>query len=81
MGSTAPFITSRTLAADVRDRTGLLPHINAGCMTAAEMAMLRPVCASMGLMLESAAARLCEKGGPHYGSPDKEPAAAACHHR
>ena len=61
-------------AAAVRDRTGLLPHINAGCMTAEEMAMLRPVCASMGLMLESAAARLCEKGGPHYGSPDKEPA-------
>jgi FO synthase len=62
-------------AAMVRDRTGLLPHINAGCMTAQEMAMLRPVCASMGLMLESAAERLCEKGGPHYGSPDKQPAA------
>jgi len=61
-------------AAAVRDRTGLLPHINAGCMTGAEMAMLRPVCASMGLMVESTAARLCGKGGPHYGSPDKEPA-------
>jgi FO synthase len=60
-------------AAVVRDRTGLLPHINAGCMTAAEMAMLRPVSASMGLMLESAAERLCAKGGPHYGSPDKHP--------
>ena len=62
------------VAAAVRDRTGLLPHINAGCMTAAEMAALRPVSASMGLMLESAADRLCEKGGPHYGSPDKQPA-------
>ena len=62
------------VAAAVRDRTGLLPHINAGCMNADEMAMLRPVCASMGLMLESAAPRLCEKGGPHYGSPDKLPA-------
>src|SRR5262245_12674079 len=61
-------------AAEVRDRTGLLPHINAGCMTAQEMAMLRPVSASMGLMLESAASRLGEKGGPHYGSPDKVPA-------
>ena len=30
--------------AAVRDRTGLLPHINAGCMSAEEMAMLRPVC-------------------------------------
>jgi len=62
------------VAAAVRDRTGLLPHINAGCMTADEMAMLRPVCASMGLMLESAAQRLCERGGPHFGSPDKAPA-------
>jgi FO synthase len=61
-------------AAEVRDRTGLLPHINAGCMSAQEMAMLRPVCASMGLMLESTATRLGEKGGPHHGSPDKEPA-------
>ncbi len=62
------------IAAAVRDQTGLLPHINAGCMTADEMAMLRPVSASMGLMLESASERLCLKGGPHYGSPDKVPA-------
>jgi FO synthase len=62
------------VAAIVRDRTGLLPHINAGCMTAAEIALLRPVAASMGLMLESASDRLCMKGGPHYGSPDKAPA-------
>jgi FO synthase len=63
------------VAAVVRDKTGLLPHINAGCMTAEEMAMLRPVSASMGLMLESASERLCAKGNPHYGSPDKVPAA------
>ena len=62
------------VAATVRDKTGLLPHINAGCMTADEMAMLRPVSASMGLMLESASERLSAKGGPHYGSPDKLPA-------
>jgi FO synthase len=62
------------VAAAVRDRTGLLPHINAGCMTTEEMAMLRPVSASMGLMLESTSDRLCQKGGPHYGSPDKVPA-------
>ena len=61
------------VAAAVRDRTGLLPHINAGCMTAQEIAMLRPVCASMGLMLESVAERLCRRGGPHHGSPDKLP--------
>jgi FO synthase len=62
------------VAASVRDQTGLLPHINAGCMTAEEIAMLRPVSASMGLMLESTSDRLCTKGGPHYGSPDKVPA-------
>jgi FO synthase len=61
------------VAAAVRERTGLLPHINAGCMSPEEMALLRPVSASMGLMLESTAARLAEKGGPHYGSPDKLP--------
>jgi FO synthase len=61
------------VAAAVRDRTGLLPHINAGCMSPEEMALLRPVSASMGLMLESTAERLTEKGGPHYGSPDKLP--------
>ena len=59
----------------VFSQTGLLPHINAGNLTAAELTLLRPVSASMGLMLESSAKRLCEKGMPHYGSPDKLPAA------
>ncbi len=54
--------------------TGLIPHINAGNMTAVELAKLRQVSASMGIMLESASSRLCEKGMPHYGSPDKDPA-------
>lgn len=62
------------VAAAVRDRTGLLPHINAGCLTVDEIALLRPVSASMGLMLESVSERLCLKGGPHHGSPDKAPA-------
>jgi len=53
--------------------TGLLPHINAGCMDGDEFAMLRPVSASMGIMLESASERLCAKGHPHHGSPDKQP--------
>ena len=61
------------VARRVLEETSLLPHINAGCMDAAEMAMLRPVSASMGMMLESASPRLCEKGMPHYGSPDKNP--------
>jgi FO synthase len=61
------------VAARVLAETNVLPHINAGCMDDAEIAMLRPVSASMGIMLESASSRLCEKGMPHYGSPDKDP--------
>ena len=62
------------IAAEVHERFGLLPHINAGTMDAHEVAMLRRVSASMGIMLESASERLCGKGMPHYGSPDKAPA-------
>jgi FO synthase len=54
--------------------TGLLPHVNPGVMTRAELELLRPVSASMGIMLETASDRLSAKGGPHYGSPDKIPA-------
>ncbi len=54
--------------------TTLFPHVNAGVMTGAEIAALREVSISQGLMLESTAQSLCEKGGPHYGSPDKAPA-------
>jgi FO synthase len=53
--------------------TGLLPHINAGIMTAQEMAALRRVSVSQGIMLESISPRLSEPGGPHFGSPDKDP--------
>ena len=63
----------RAVAERVLEETGLLPHINAGCMTSEEIAGLRQVSASMGIMLESASTRLCEKGMPHYGSPDKDP--------
>lgn len=61
------------VAAEVLKQTGLLPHINAGCMSPDEIAALRKVSASMGIMLESVAERLCEKGQVHYGSPDKHP--------
>jgi FO synthase len=63
----------RAVAQRVLEETGLLPHINAGCMDESEIAALRPVSASMGIMLESSATRLCGKGMPHYGSPDKDP--------
>jgi FO synthase len=54
--------------------TGLLPHANPGVMTREEILGLRAVTASQGIMLESTSKRLCEKGGVHYGSPDKHPA-------
>jgi FO synthase len=57
----------------VLDETGLLPHLNPGVMDESDIRRLRPVSASMGLMLESASDRLCERGGPHWGSPDKQP--------
>jgi FO synthase len=58
----------------VLDETGLLPHLNPGVMSRADLAALRPVSASMGIMLETAAERLSAKGGPHWASPDKDPA-------
>ncbi len=59
----------------VFDETGLLPHLNAGVMDLEDLRELRKVSVSQGLMLESTSRRLLEKGGPHYGSPDKEPSA------
>jgi len=58
----------------VLEETGLLPHLNPGVMTRTELEALRPVSASMGIMLETTAERLGEKGGPHWASPDKVPA-------
>ena len=62
------------VAQAIFEETGLLPHVNAGCMDADEIAMLRKYSPSMGIMLESAAERLCARGMPHHGSPDKLPA-------
>ncbi len=59
----------------VVEETGLLPHANPGLLTAADLALLRGVSVSQGIMLESSAERLCERGMPHHGSPDKHPAA------
>jgi FO synthase len=53
---------------------GLLPHTNAGLMTRAELIALRPLNASMGLMLENVSPRLRAHGGAHQWAPDKEPA-------
>jgi FO synthase len=63
----------RAVAIRVIEETGLLPHLNPGVMTYQDMARLKHVSASMGLMLETASERLTERGGPHFGSPDKAP--------
>ena len=59
----------------VLENTSLLPHLNPGVLTATDFELLRPVAASMGMMVETGAERLSERGGPHFGSPDKLPAA------
>ena len=58
----------------VLEETGLLPHLNPGVMSREELVALRPVAASMGIMLETTAERLAARGGPHWASPDKVPA-------
>ncbi|HEV8421694.1 MAG TPA: bifunctional FO biosynthesis protein CofGH, partial [Actinomycetota bacterium] len=64
----------RAVSIKVIEETGLLPHLNPGVMTWEDMARLKHVSASMGIMLETSSERLSEKGGPHFGSPDKIPA-------
>jgi FO synthase len=65
----------RAMAIRVLEETGLLPHLNPGVLSWQDFQRLKPVAPSMGMMLETTATRLfTEKGGPHYGSPDKDPA-------
>lgn len=69
--STAEYVA---LACRVSLAEGLLPHTNAGLLSRAEMAMLRPLNVSMGLMLENVSPRLRDRGMPHHHAPDKDPA-------
>src|ERR1700712_2599057 len=65
----------RAMAIRVLEETGLLPHLNPGVLNWEEIQRLKPASASMGMMLEPTARRLwAEAGGPHFGSPDKDPA-------
>ncbi|MFF7704206.1 bifunctional FO biosynthesis protein CofGH [Streptomyces lydicus] len=65
----------RAMAIRVLEETGLLPHLNPGMMSWTDFQRLKPVAPSLGMMLETTAERLwSEPGGPHHGSPDKEPA-------
>jgi FO synthase len=64
----------RAMAIGVLEQTGLLPHLNPGVLTWQDFQRLKPVAPSMGMMLETTARRLfAEPGGPHFGSPDKDP--------
>lgn len=69
--STLDYLAS--MARLVVERTGLMPHLNPGLMTAEDLERLRPVALSMGIMLESTSERLLQRGGAHFGSPDKHP--------
>ena len=65
----------RAMAIRVLEETGLLPHLNPGVLSWQDFQRLKPVAPSMGMMLETTAERLfTERGGPHFGSPDKDPA-------
>ena len=70
-GSTIEYLAAA--AAAVLAETSLLPHANPGVLGRGDLELLRPVTASMGLMLETTAERLAARGGPHFGSPDKLP--------
>jgi FO synthase len=64
----------RAMAIRVLEETGLLPHLNPGVLSWQDFQRLKPVAPSMGMMLETTAERLfTQKGGPHFGSPDKDP--------
>ncbi len=68
-GSTVDYLVAA--AGAVLAETGLLPHANAGALHEVELARLRAVSPSQGMMLESLADRLHEPGGPHHRAPDK----------
>lgn len=74
LGHTTTLAYLAEMAELVLRETGLLPHVNPGIMTAEDLGLLRRVSVSQGIMLETASTRLSERGGPHYGSPDKRPA-------
>lgn len=61
------------MCALVLRETSLLPHVNAGTLQDDEIDRLRPVSASMGMMLETVSRALTRKGMPHHACPDKMP--------
>jgi FO synthase len=63
----------RAVSALVLRETGLLPHANPGLMSERDLAALREVSVSVGIMLESTSARLLAAGAAHDRAPDKVP--------
>ena len=63
----------RAVSERVLEETGLLPHANPGLMTERDLAALREVNVSMGIMLESTSVRLLAPGAAHDRAPDKVP--------
>ena len=63
----------REVSSAILEETRLLPHGNPGTMSRREMASLRQVNASMGIMLENSSDRLKGPGGPHELAPSKWP--------
>ena len=74
LGATSTLDYLEASAERVLSATGLLPHLNPGLLDEAWLKRLRKVSVSQGIMLETASARLSAPGGPHFGSPDKDPA-------
>ncbi len=68
--TTAEYVSQ---ACEMAAERGYLPHTNAGVLSYDEMSLLKPVNASLGLMLENVSPRLSLKGMPHFSAPDKEP--------
>jgi FO synthase len=73
MGFESTIAYLEAAARETFKRTGLLPHLNPGVMTGDELARLRKVSVSQGIMLESISRRLLDRGQCHHGSPDKDP--------
>lgn len=69
--STAEYIAE--MSDMVLEKTGLLPHTNAGSLTRKEMSLLKDTNVSLGVMLESSSERLTGTGMPHEEAPSKNP--------
>jgi FO synthase len=74
MGHRTTLSYLRSVSEQVLEETGLLPHANPGLMGARDLAALREVNVSMGIMLETASERLLAPGAAHDRAPDKVPA-------